>query len=150
MLQDLQRQLGIDATFFTQFVIFLVIFVWLQVVYFAPFLKLIQKRQGQSGGLSDEAAKLEEAAARDEQAYVDAVAAVRRKAMAERDRVLGEARTQANGVVSGARAQAKQKLEQAREAAARSAEAELSSLKGQVGSVASLLVGKLTNTKVGL
>lgn len=150
MIQDLQRQLGIDASFFTQFVIFLLIFTWLQVVYFRPYLKLIQKRQSQSGGLSSEADQLEEAAARDEQAYLESLASARRKAAAERERVLSGARVQANEVIGAARAQAKTKLEQARESAARSAEAELANLKGQVGGVASLLVEKLTKTKVGL
>lgn len=150
MIADLQRQLGIDASFFTQFVIFLFIFTWLQFVYFRPYLKLIQKRQSQSGGMSEDAAKLEESAARDEQAYLDALAGARRKAAAERDRILSEARGQANDIVGGARAQAKTKLEQARDAAARAAETELAGLKGQVGGVASLLVEKLTNTKVGL
>jgi F0F1-type ATP synthase membrane subunit b/b' len=150
MITDLQRQLGIDVTFFYQFAVFLVIFVWLQVVYFGPYLKLIQKRQSQSGGMSDDAAKLEEAAARDEQAYVEAVAGIRRKASAERDRVLTEARGQANEVIGAARGAAKTKLEQAREAAARSAESEIANLKGQVNGVASLLVEKLTKTKVGL
>lgn len=150
MISDLQRQLGIDASFFTQLLIFLVIFTWMQVVYFRPFLKLIQKRQGQSGGLSTEAEKLEASAARAEQDYAAALVAVRKKAAAERERVLAEARAQANSVVSAARTQAKSKLEQARESALRSAEAELTSLRSQVSGVSAALVEKLTKTKVGL
>lgn len=150
MIADLQRQLGIDASFFTQLVVFLVIFSWLQVVYFRPFLALIQRREGKSGGLSDEAAKLEEEATRAEQEYQVALVSARRKASSERDRVLTEARKQANDIVSAARTQAKSKMEQSREGAVRTAESELASLKGQVGSVASLLVEKLTKTRVGL
>ncbi len=150
MITDLQRQLGIDASFFTQFVIFLVVFAWLQVVYFGPFLKLIQRREEKSGGLSEEAAKLEEEANRAEQEYKDALVGARRKASAERERVLTEARKQANDLVGAARAQAKIKLEQSREGAVRAAETDLAALRGQVGSVASMLVEKLTRTKVGL
>jgi F0F1-type ATP synthase membrane subunit b/b' len=87
---------------------------------------------------------------RAEQQYQEALTGARRKAGQERDRVLGEARKQANDLVGAARGQAKSKLEQAREAAVRAADAELASLKGQVGPVASLLVEKLTKTKVGL
>ncbi len=150
MIQDLQHQLGIDGSFFIQLGIFLFIFLWLQFVFFGPFLKLIQKREGSSGGLTEEAAKLEEAAASDELRYAEALVAARRKASAERDRVLGDARKAANDTVAGARAQAKTKLEQARDAAQKLAESELTSLKGQVNSMASLLVEKLTKTKVGL
>ena len=150
MITDLQQQLGIDVSFFTQFLIFLLIFVWLQLVFFKPYLELILKREGQSGGLSEEAAKLEEAAGRDEQQYRDALVAARRKASAERDRVLGEARKTANDAIAVARSQSKSKLEVARDAAIKSAEAEINSLRGQVGGVASLLVEKLTKTKVGL
>jgi len=150
MITDLQQQLGIDSSFFTQFLIFLLIFVWLQLVFFKPFLSLIQKRESQSGGLSEEAAKLEESASRDEAQYRDALTAARRKASAERDRVLGEARKVANDSITEARAHSKSKLEVARDAAVKSAETEIGSLRGQVGGVAALLVEKLTKTKVGL
>ncbi len=150
MITDLQRQLGIDGSFFTQFLIFLLIFTWLQFVFFKPFLQLILKRESQSGGLSEEAAKLEESANRDEQQYRDALVSARRKANAERDRVLGDARKVANDSVASARSQSKSKLEQARDAAAKSAESEITALKAQVGGMASLLVEKLTKTKVGL
>jgi len=150
MITDLQRQLGIDGSFFIQFLIFLLIFTWLQFIFFKPFLQLILKRESQSGGLSDEAAKLEEVAGRDELQYRDAMVAARRKASAERDRVLVDGRKSANDIVTVARSQSKSKLEQAREAALRSSEGELNNLRGQVGSMASLLVEKLTKTKVGL
>ncbi len=150
MIADLQRQLGIDASFFTQFVLFLLIFSWLQFVYFRPFLALIQRRQSRSSGLNEESAKLEEAAKRAEGEYAEALAAARKRAAAERDRLLLEARSQAGDKMSAARRAAKMKLERAREAAARAAESDLGSLRGQVGSVAALLVEKLTKTRVGL
>ena len=150
MIADFQRQLGIDASFFPQFLIFLLIFGWLQVVYFRPFLKVIQKRQSQSGGLSEEAAKIEEAAARAELDYQNALIGARKKASLERDRVLAEARAQANEVIGVARQQAKTRLEQARDAALRAAEADLAGLRSQVSGVAALLVEKLTKTSVRL
>lgn len=150
MITDLQQQLGIDASFFTQFLIFLIIFSWLQFVFFKPFLQLILKRESQSGGLSEEAAKLEEAANRDELQYRDALVAARRKAALERERVLAEARKTSNDAITSARGQSKTKLEQARDAAMKSAESEITALKGQVGGMAALLVEKLTKTKVGL
>jgi len=150
MIADLQQQLGINSTFFAQFLIFLGIYVWLRVVFFGPYLALIQKRESKSGGLSEEAAKLEESAAWAEREYQDSLSSARKRMLAERDRILGEARKTASDIVASAREQSKTKLDGAREAAARSSESEIASLKGQVGSMADLLVQKLTKTRVGL
>jgi F-type H+-transporting ATPase subunit b len=150
MIADLQRQLGIDASFFTQLLIFLVIFSWMQFVYFRPFLALIQRRKGQSGGLSEAAVRLDAAAARAEQDYAAALVVARKGAALDRERALAEARAAANQTVGAARLQAKQKLERAREAAQVSAKLELESLRGQVAGISGALVEKLTKTRVGL
>lgn len=150
MIADLQRQLGIDASFFPQFLIFVFVFLWLRFVYFKPYLALIQKRENQSEGLSDEAQRLEEESARLEQQYQDSIVSARRRAFAERDRILADARKQASETVANARQAAKSKLEQTREAAQKSYENEFASLKAHVGSVTSMLVEKLTKTRVGL
>jgi F0F1-type ATP synthase membrane subunit b/b' len=150
MIADLQRQLGIDSSFFQQFFIFIVIFTWLRVIYFGPFLKLIQKREGQSEGLSDEAKKLEEESVKLEAQAQDALATARKKALAEREAILGVARKEANEIVLKSREQAKGKLDGAREAAARSADVETASLRPQASSISAMLVQKLMNTKVGL
>jgi F-type H+-transporting ATPase subunit b len=150
MIADLQQQLGIDSSFFWQFLIFLCVFLFLRTVYFSPYLKLIERRQGQSSGLSDEARKLEEESARLEAQYQESLSAVRKKAHAEREALLGGARADSTKIVSAAREKAKARVEQARESAAKSAETELSSLRAQVGSVSALLVEKLAQTKVGI
>jgi F-type H+-transporting ATPase subunit b len=150
MIADLQQQLGIDSSFFPQFVLFFVFFLFMRAIYFAPFLRLIEKREGQSGGLSDEAGKLHEESARLEAEYQEALVGARRRAAAEREALLAEARKRGAETVAQARAQAKVKLEQAREAAAKSAEGELASLKAQVSPISSALVSKLMNNKVGL
>jgi F0F1-type ATP synthase membrane subunit b/b' len=150
MISDLQHQLGIDSTFFTQFALFLVVFLWLRFVYFSPFLRLIQRREGSSEGLSDGAAKLEEDAARLETEYQEKLSAARKKAAANREVILADARKEGGALIARARDEAKMKLEGARSTAAKEADAELAALQAQVGSVTSLLVQKLTNAKVGL
>jgi F-type H+-transporting ATPase subunit b len=150
MIADLQRQLGIDASFFSQFLIFIFVFLWLRAVFFRPYLELIQRRQGQSEGLSDQASKLEEEASRAELEYADALKKARNRAAAERERLVADARKEANTSVDSSRREAKVRLDQARETAAKNFESDLAGLKTQVGSVASLLVEKLTKTKVGL
>lgn len=150
MIADLQQQLGIDASFFQQFLIFVFVFLFLRAVLFAPFLRLIEKRENQSEGLTDEAEKLQEESARLEAEYQEALTAARKKAGAEREALLAAARKQGAEEIAAARAEAKAKLEQAREIAAKSSEVELAGLKGQVGSISSLLVNKLLSNKVGL
>ncbi len=150
MIADLQKQLGIDSSFFYQFVIFIFIFLWLRFVYFSPFLKLILQRESQSDGLTEEAQKLNEEANRLEGLYQEALGAARRRASGERDILLAAARKKSTDLTAEARSQAKIKMETAREQAARSAENDLNGLKSQVGPISSLLVEKLMKTKVGL
>jgi F0F1-type ATP synthase membrane subunit b/b' len=150
MIADLQQQLGIDSSFFSQFIIFVFAFLWLKFFFFTPFLGLINKREGQSDGLSDEAAKLEEEAVRLEVQYQSSLSATRKSAYAERETVLAAARKVAAEKVHAARAEAKSKIDQGRESSRRTSEGELAGLKGQVSSISSLLVEKLMNTKVGL
>lgn len=147
---NLQQQLGIDATFFTQFLIFIFIFLWLRFVFFGPYLKLIQNREGKSEGLSDEALKLEEESAMLESQHAEAWEAMKKKMTTEKDQILSAARKEAAGIIGAAREQAKEKLNKAREQSAKSFAEEISSLKQQVGSISNLLMEKLTKTKVGL
>lgn len=150
MISDLQRQLGIDLSFFIQFAIFIFIFIWLRIFFFKPYLELIQKRDSQSDGLVDEGQKLEEEALRMEQECASALAAAKKTAAQQKDNVLVQARKEANDLVARARDEAKAKLEQARESAAKGVDSELASLKGQVSDLSTMLVEKLTKTQVGL
>lgn len=150
MIADLQQQLGIDSSFFPQLVLFIFVFIWLRFFFFAPFLRLITKRENQSEGLSEEAQKLQEESATLEAQYQDALTAARKKAFAEREVALAAARKLGADQISVAREEAKVKLDQARAAAAKSSEAELAGLKAQVGPISGMLVDKLMNTKVGL
>lgn len=150
MISDLQRQLGIDASFFPQFAIFIFIFLWLRFVFFAPYLKLIQKRGSQSDGTWGNIQKLDEESLRLEQERDAALSAARKKAASHRDSVLAGARKDATATVASAREEAKMKLEKTRESAQKGAESELNSLKSQVGGLSTMLVEKLTKTQVGL
>lgn len=150
MISDLQRQLGIDLSFFVQFAIFIFVFLWLRFFFFKPYLALIQKRDSQSDGLVDEGQRLEEESIRLEQERMAALTAAKKAAAQEKDSVLAQARKEANDLVSKARDEAKTKLEQARETAAKGVESEIASLKGQVSDLSAMLVEKLTKTQVGL
>jgi F-type H+-transporting ATPase subunit b len=150
MITDLQHQLGIDSSFFWQFLIFFAAFIILRATFFGPYLKLIERREGQSGGLSEEARKLEEEASRLEKEYENSAVAMRKRAFAEREALLTAARKESTVVVAAAREKAKARMDLARETTAKDYEAELASLKSQVGPVSSLLADRLAQTKVGI
>lgn len=150
MIADLQRQLGIDFSFFYQFVIFFVTYLWLSFVYFGPFSKLIAKRESQSGGLDEKSKELEEKTAQLEAQYVEGMAGARKEASLQREKILTEARKSASVVVGKARDDAKKKMDSTRERVAAESKAELDSLQGQVSSFSSALVEKLLKSKVGI
>lgn len=150
MIADLQQQIGIDSSFYPQIIIFIFVFLWLRFFFFAPFLRLISKREGQSEGLSEDAQKLEEESALLEAQYQEVLSSARKKAYAEREVLLVAARKEGTEQVAASREKAKIKLEQARASAVKSSEVELAGLESQVAPISAMLVDKLMNTKVGL
>lgn len=150
MIADLQRQLGIDFSFFYQFVIFFLTYLWLDFVYFAPYSKLIAKRESQSGGLEEKSKELEEKTVQLEAQFSEGMTAARKEASLQKEKILAEARKAASVVVGKARDDAKKKMDSARERVTSEAKAELDSLQGQVSSFSSALVEKLLKSKVGI
>lgn len=150
MISDLQQQLGIDASFFPQFITFLFLFVWLKFAFFSPYLKLIKKRENQSEGLSEETAKLEEESDRLEKKTAEEMLGVRKRAAQEREKILLVARQEGGATVAAARERAKKGVEAARLEAQAVERADIEGLRTQVGAVSALLVEKLTKSKVGL
>jgi len=150
MIADLQQQIGIDSSFYPQIIIFIFVFLWLRFFFFAPFLRLINKREGQSEGLSEDAQKLEEESALLEAQYQEVLSGARKRAYAEREVLLVAARKEGTEQVAASREKAKIKLEQARASAVKSSEVELAGLESQVAPISAMLVDKLMNTKVGL
>ena len=150
MIADLQRQLGIDSSFFIQFGIFIFIFLWLRYVYFGPYLELILKREKASDGMSESAAKMEQEAVLAEKESDAAMAAARKSAATEKDKILNAARAAAATDVAKAREQAKKELEAVRAVTEKEISVEMTALKQQSGAISALLVEKLTKTKVGI
>jgi len=149
-LQNLQKQLGIDHTFFIQFVVFFGFYLWLRFVFFKPYLKVVLARDNQTEGLKDESMKLDTDSARKESEYAEKISVAKKKAAQEREKILAEARAQSNKLVEAARAQAKTRIEKARNEAQSQAEKDLGALKEHAGALAKVFVEKLTKARVGL
>lgn len=123
MIADLFKQLGIDQTLWTQIGVFVFFYAWVRFVFFPPFLKLINEREARTTGLSNESESLSKLVQEKEAELGAKMAEAKRAASAERERIIGQAKSSAHVVLDNARKEAKKKIETARA----SAEAELSS-----------------------
>lgn len=150
MIADLQKQLGIDLSFFYEFGLFVAIYLWLRFFLFAPYLKVLLLRNYQTGGLKDEAHALDQKSQEKEALFAQKIAEARRQALQEREKILVAARANAAVALDEARHEAKSKIEAARTAAEAEANAEFDQLKSQSSGVANLFVEKLLKQKVGL
>jgi F0F1-type ATP synthase membrane subunit b/b' len=150
MIADLQRQLGIDGTLGTQFIIFILIFVWLKYVFFNPFFKIIEERQHKTQGLKKEAEELQIEADRKEAELALKMSDAKKQISADREKVLSKARAEAAVVINDARKDAKSLIEESRKAAQKDSEQALKDLSGSVKAVAGMLVEKLTKERVKL
>ena len=106
-MADIFAQLGIDQTFYTQFAIFIAIFLIIPSLFFKPFQKLIESRHQKT--VADRAraeelvkqanAKLEEFKAR--------MAEERTRARAEHERMIAEVKAEEAKIINVARDEAK-------------------------------------------
>jgi len=103
------QQLGLDSTFYTQLMVFFVLFIFLGQFFFRPFLRLIeerhrrtvQDREAAESMVANAAAKMEEYQAKLHAVRVEArgeLEAVIASAKAEESKVLAEAREEAKKI----------------------------------------------------
>lgn len=107
------EQLGIDATFFVELGVFVVLFGFLSRAYFAPFMKLLQERHERT--VRDrEAAKamLEQADAKMTE-YQAKLSDARAKARAEIEESLRKAHVEEQAILAGSRDEAKKITQEA-------------------------------------
>ena len=150
MISELITNLGIDKTLWVQFAAFIVLFLWMRFVFFAPFLKIIKEREAKTSGSKDVAEQLQSTAAQKEEEYALKLQEVKKAAHAEKEKILSTYRGQANTIIDTARKGAKEKIEVDRKQFTSEAAKSLSELQGQVTAMAGILFEKLTKEKVKL
>lgn len=134
-MSEIASQLGLDQTFYTQFILIAVLYAFLTVVYFKPFQKLLEKRHHKTVGERAEAdrviAELKEKLAE----YEAQLAIAQRKARANMEAILLDAKTKENEILTAARTEAKnttqaaiQVLNQEKEKISKSLQAEVEKL----------------------
>ena len=147
-IADLQRQLGIDASFIPQFLLFIFLFMWLRYVYFQPYLKLIKRRENLSSGKSDEASQLDEESLQLETKYAQTLQIAKRKALDEKEKIITSGREEAAKILQTAKGVAKKKLDQTRAESQKNFDQEFQTIKSQAENCANQLVEKLTKAKM--
>ncbi|MCO5142409.1 MAG: hypothetical protein M9962_04890 [Oligoflexia bacterium] len=148
MIADLQRQLGIDSSFFPLFIIFVFVFLWLRYVYFSPFINLIKEREKSSEG-ANEAAGEENAKAKElEEELLVLEKTFRKKVIELREEKVKAVQVDLAGVFSKEKEIAKKQIESARAQALENEKSELKALEAQVDEYSIALASKLTNNKV--
>jgi F0F1-type ATP synthase membrane subunit b/b' len=129
------EQLGLDQTFFIQFAVFVVLFVFLGNVYFKPFLKLIQARHKRTVEDREAAEKLMADADQKFEEYRKRLAEERAAARKDYENLLTEVKKEESAMMAQSRSEAKKitqeaadSVNQQREQVKRQLEADVESL----------------------
>jgi len=101
------NQLGIDQTFYHQFIIFAVIFFVLAFIFFRPFLELLEKRHQKTVADREAAIQLMADADQKFEEYKKKIAEERALARKHFDSVVAEVKKEESEIIGKARAEAK-------------------------------------------
>jgi F-type H+-transporting ATPase subunit b len=101
------QQLGLDMTFFTQFAVFAVLFLFLGQVFFKPFLALLEERHRRTQRDREAAATMATETKAKLEEYESRVRSARLEARAEVEQAISEAKAEEARVLGAAREEAK-------------------------------------------
>jgi F-type H+-transporting ATPase subunit b len=104
---EIFAQLGIDQTFYTQFAIFVAIFIIIRPLFFKPFQKLIETRHQKTVADRERAEELVKQANAKLEEFKARMAEERTRARAEHERVIAEVKAEEAKIVGVAREEAK-------------------------------------------
>jgi F-type H+-transporting ATPase subunit b len=142
------EQLGLDQTFFFQFVIFWVVFLLLARIFFRPFLGLFEARHKRTVEDREAAEKLlAQAEARFEE-YKKRLVDARLEAKREYDAEIAQAKKEEAALLHAARDEAKKITQEAAEAIGKQREQLKKSLEGEVDQLARTISERLVSRKV--
>lgn len=100
-------QLGLDQTFFIQFGIFAIVFLYLPNVFFRPFQKLIETRHQKTVEDREKAEELVRQADQKFEEYRQRISQERAKARGEMDRMIAQVKAEEATLLNQARTEAK-------------------------------------------
>jgi F-type H+-transporting ATPase subunit b len=141
-------QLGLDQTFFIQFVVIWVLFFLLGRGFFRPFLHLFEARHKKTVEDREAAEKLLAQADAKFEEYKKRLADARLEAKKEYEAVLTQAKKEESAILHTAREEAKKITHEAAESIAKQREQLKKSLEGEVDQLARTISERLVSRKV--
>lgn len=138
------EQLGLDQTFFIQFIIFAVIFFIIPNVFFKPFQKLIESRHQKTIADRERAEELVRQANAKLEEFKVRLGEERARARAEYERAMSEVKAEESRILSTAREEAKKITQAALEAIQSQSAALKRSLEADVEGLALQITETLT------
>jgi F-type H+-transporting ATPase subunit b len=141
-------QLGLNQTFFYQFVIFAVVFFALSSLFFRPFLSLFETRHRKTVQDREAAEKLMAQAEARFEDYKRRLTEERLAAKREYEAALDQAKKQEAAVLAQAREEAKKITQEAVESIGKQREQLKKSLEGEVDALARTISERLVSRKV--
>jgi F-type H+-transporting ATPase subunit b len=106
------QQLGLDSTFYTQLMVFFVLFIFLGQFFFKPFLRLIEERHRRTVQDREAAESMMASAAAKMEEYQAKLHAARVEARGELESVIASAKAEEAKVLTAARDEAKKITQQ--------------------------------------
>lgn len=142
------EQLGLDQTFFYQFVLFWVVFLLLARLFFRPFLRLFEARHKRTVEDREAAEKLFAQAEAKFEEHKKRLADARLEVRREYDAAIAQAKKEEAVVLHAAREEAKKITHEAAESIAKQREQLKKSLEGEVDQLARTISERLVSRKV--
>ena len=140
---DVLEQLGLDKTFFIQFVVFWVVFLLLGRMFFRPFLALFEARHKKTVEDREAAEKLLAQADAKFEEYKKRLGEARLDAKKEYEAVLAQAKKDESAVLHAARDEAKKITQEAVESIGKQREQLKKSLEGEIEQLARSISDRL-------
>ena len=140
--------IDLDATFFIQLGIFLVVFLLMRSLLFRPVIQLIEKRREVTVGKREEAEKFERESAALQEEFDRQMAEIRSSAGAEKERVVEQARRQERDILLAAREDSRSIVEDAKKDASKQAEKVSEEIRGEIDSLAGAVASRILGRQV--
>ena len=144
---SLFQQLGLDSTFYIQFVIFGVVYVVLSTLFFKPFLKLFEARHKRLVEDREAAEKLVSQADSKFEEYKARLTAERTEARKEYDLLILRAKKEEQEIIGAARDQAKKITQEAADSVLKQKEQIKAQLETEVEGLARTIADSLLDTR---
>ncbi|MCM0604789.1 MAG: ATP synthase F0 subunit B [Xanthomonadaceae bacterium] len=142
-MSEIATQLGLDQTFYIQFVLIAILYAFLTIVYFKPFQKLLEKRHKKTVSDRVESERVLAELKEKLNEYEAQMTLAQKKARGRMDEILSDAKKKEAEILGAARNEAKNTTQAAITALTQEKEKIRKSLEAEVESIATQAATKL-------